>query len=129
MAGLAQFNEIAPYGTNVVLSNASGTSEVTLVSSNVARLRIDAIVCTNTDTVAHVLDIKLQYVASHVIGSVTIPAGAGYGAVPSIEVVQALNLPNVPGFILPATCFINVQLEVTLTSGKVVELCAIGGYV
>lgn len=91
--------------------------------------RFDVIMAANNDTINHI--VGFTFVANltrGVIGSVTVPAGAGYGAVPPVDVLAAM-LPTAQPFLLVESngdrfCFVGE----TINTGKIVSLYLQGGF-
>jgi hypothetical protein len=63
------------------------------------------------------------------LGTVVIPAGAGYGAVPSVDLVAALIPSTLGAILLPANFLIEVKPDPLLGSGEELLFSFLGGYV
>jgi hypothetical protein len=115
----------------VVVNNANGTTAVTALTAGSNGTRIDKLIATSTDTSAHDVEIILN---GNVIGTVSVPAGAGTSSsTPAKDVFADANIPlpfdafgNKVAY-LAASDTLQVQMAVAVTSGKVVSLTALGG--
>ena len=77
----------------------------------------------STDTVDQVLSLWLyDGTNSILLKSVTIPAGAGTGAVPAVDLLGALSNQTPPSFYLAPTFRIQASLAAAPSTGKLVYL-------
>lgn len=123
------FNETQPIAANGAINNGNGTSQVTALSVNQGPWRLDSLICTNTDTVAHNLLIYISIgISQTLLGSAIIPAGAGIAGAPGVDAL-ALAMPSTQkglAFNCPST--LAVATDVTVTSGKFIYWTLQGGY-
>lgn len=126
--GIQQYDESAPLVGMAQIVNADGTGVVTLDTSTTARRRYDSILVTSTAVADHKLTIW-TYVGAfgNKLGVVNIPAGAGSGAVPGVEVIAGLALGNVGAIVLPPVTDLKAKLEVTLGAGELMYITLLGG--
>lgn len=124
------FIETAPFGSGSVANNALGTAAATLVAAAATPRQIDDIIVTSTEVVARVVDLIWQIGGTNrVIGSVSIPAGSGFGGVAPVNMLVALaaELPN--GIRMQANDTLLYQMETVITSPLVLNLTVSGGLV
>lgn len=57
----------------------------------------------------------------------TLPAGAGYLGVPSVDLIPLLQVPAIDGIVIKPSDNLTVQLEVAVTAAKAITLVAMGG--
>jgi hypothetical protein len=128
-SGTQQFNETQPISANGAINNGNGTSQVTALAVNQGPWRLDALICTNTDTVSHNVLVYITVGASQtLVASAAVPAGAGLAGAPSVDVL-ALGLPSTQkGMSFSAPSTLAVQTDVTVTSGKFIYWTLQGGY-
>jgi hypothetical protein len=124
--GLGQTFTTQPANGAVTFLNADGTTAKAVYTGSTGPFHVTAILLTNSDSVARVIDILLRIGATnYLVGSVSIPAGAGLaGAVPK-EFFEALNLVNLVGVDAGATNAIWAAMEATITSPNVVTVSVI----
>lgn len=129
MAGTGQFNEVYPlFGTFTFLSSYTpGTAE------NVTNLgggpgRVDVLLATNADAVAHVVHIKVIVGGTpNQVGDVNVPAGAGVGSVAPVDVLAAIMPSTQQGIVLPVGYDLAAVMSAAPGAGTYVTLAAFGG--
>lgn len=126
--GLSQFDEVQPLQQNLRADNSWGTTPTNTANIPVGRYRIDGILLTSNDVIAH--DVDFYYATSGAvreIGSVAVPAGAGYGATPPIDALPLLLGTSTWQLVLPAGDLVLISFEVAITSGQFVDITFFGG--
>lgn len=74
----------------------------------------------NSDSIPHtVILANAGFAPPGQYGSISVPAGAGQGAVPSVDMVLAILGTGNQGLPIPATYFLTVQVGEAITSGHV----------
>jgi hypothetical protein len=125
---LALFNESAPYIVQTIFTNATGTAKTNITTASFPRKRVDQILCANTDTIAHVVNLSIEGAASTIIESISVPAGVGSAGVAPMNILANLNLLPVAGVYLDGTTNLAATLEVILTATKTLSFMIMGGY-
>jgi hypothetical protein len=128
--GLSLFDESYPltFGNQIVPADALGSKAATSTES-ISR-RIDAITVSNTDTIAHVMQLR-QVIGgtTRLIGSATIPIGAGIGGAPTVDLLALCQPATQTNLLLLPGDSLTVVLEVALNAGKAIDLVTRGGFV
>lgn len=126
---LQQFDERLALAVAVVMTSAyvAGTS-TDLVPISPQTSRVDALQGINTDTVIHTGEILLNNGSTYVsIGGFSLPAGAGVGATPPVDLLAAI-LPSAMHYItFPGTYKLAVALDAAPAAGKTCTVVALGG--
>ena len=80
------------------ITNASGTTPVTLTTAGSNGSRRFSLSCTSTDTAAHSMAIaKVRSGVSYLLATVSIPANAGnVSGTPRVAVLSTANFPGIP---------------------------------
>lgn len=103
-------------------------SKQTIPTNNSYDERIDVLQAVNTDTVAHELSIWLDNApTAHGIGSVTLPAGAGTGAIPAVDVFAALLPASFHYLYIQSGGAFYASVAEAISSGKNVYVWGLGG--
>lgn len=113
----------------VRIENADGTTAKTLLTAGTNGTRVDSIIATSTDTSDRTLTLYLlKNAVSYRLGEVTIPDGAGTNGVDAAADGITLALPFIGGsFHIEAGCSLTVAVKVAVTSGKAIDVIALGG--
>jgi hypothetical protein len=128
--GLSQLEEVQPLQEQFRWTNASGTGTNNAANTAAGRYRIDGILVTNTDTIAHV--IRYYYATGgqvRLIGSVNVPAGQGTGGTPPVDCLPALIGTSQWQMVLPVGDLILISFEVAIVSPYLVDMVFFGGIV
>lgn len=116
---LGAASQLAPADTTVAKSFWTADAQVR---------RLDAIVLSSTDTSDRAVQFAINLgAADQALFEVNVPAGAGHGIVPPIEVFQTLNLTNLPALVVPGGGTLRWNAVVTVTTAKVIQAVAFGG--
>jgi hypothetical protein len=125
--GLQSFDEVTPVFANATWTPGLGTGVNNFTSSQNNVWRIDTFIATSTDTIDHLCQVWLNSV---LIDTINIPAGAGNGTVPPVNMMaKLLTDVGLDHIVLPITKTIQVGLTVGLQAGKVIYFFASGGIV
>jgi len=116
--GLGIFDETTPYQAFFDIQAADGTAYKAFTASQLGRIRVDAIYCSNDDSIAHYLQIAVfDGSAWSPYGTVTVPAGAGRTNVPAVEAIGLL-IPAAIGAIIIAPFYqLGGRTDVAVTGG------------
>ena len=125
---LSIFDERSALVAGLQLILASGTSDNLIIDTGTQDRRIDSIICTSTDTIDHDVQIKVNYTSGpQVIGSVHVPAGAGYGGVAAVEGMLTLSVSPIAGILLGPGSQLFVRALVPVTTALAVDVLVQGG--
>lgn len=125
---LSQLSETAPIVANVGIDNSNGTSDINLVGPPYGAWRVDSLLMQTDDTASRVVDVKIAHQGFvSIIGSATLPAGAGLGGSPSVDLLQALPTSAQSNIVLGAGDELIIAMETAITSGKSSTITVLGG--
>lgn len=126
--GFQTFDERIAINLVAQLANSDGTTSRSIWTADAQVRRLDAIFISSTDTVDRYVQFNLNIgAADQALWEVLIPAGAGHGVVPSVEVFETLNKVNLAGMVVGPGNIVRWNAVVTLTSAKILQLIALGG--
>jgi hypothetical protein len=90
--------------------------------------RVDSILLSSTDTVDRYVQFSLNLGATdQQMFEVLVPAGAGHGVVPVVEVFATINQANLIGLVVGPSCVLRWNAVVTITTAKVLQAVLTGG--
>jgi len=122
------FDERTVLSGGVLMVPADGTATKIIVPSNSSDRRIDAIVVSNRDGIAHVVNVSHVLAGVTVqLGSVSIAAGQGYLGTPGIDLLAAILPATQVGINLPPFATLNVSLAVTIVATFDMSFFYVGG--
>jgi hypothetical protein len=123
--GIQQFDEVQAILHEQKLITSSGTSKQNVAINSTNAEYIESWWACSDDTVDHL--VQLWY-STTLIGIVTVPAGAGQGTVPAVNLMNTVNAAlGAPVIKLMAQKAIAVQLLVAMTAAKSMWVGAAGG--
>jgi hypothetical protein len=126
--GIQTFDEILPSLLGVTFVNADGVTIKVVAGNSLQRLRCDGLIATNTDTIAHVARLYLNLAAvNYLLGSVSIPAGAGTLGAPGIDLIAGALPAAVSTIVLGPGQFLTLSMEVAVVATFTVAVAALGG--
>ena len=128
--GLSQFDEqLAIVGVGII-NAATGTGRIAAAPFQGRQHRVDAVYCTNTDVIAHNVRLWLNRGGVFgLLGSENVPAGAGTGGSPSIDLIATCLPASQTGLVLDNTCELDVSVEVAVTLTYEVDVIVQAGNV
>jgi hypothetical protein len=125
--GLSAFEELSPWtrGTQFDDSNATADKAVFYIANR--RVRLDLLLASSDDTVDQevIFGANLDAGDYVVLGSVPIPAGAGFGGVPPVNILPSLGYSG-DGIVFSPDVVIQAHCTALMSSGKFVYLVAWG---
>lgn len=90
--------------------------------------RLDTVVLSSTDTVDRVVQFSVLLGATNFpLFEVNVPAGAGHGVVPAVELFATINQVNLVGIVIPTNGTLQWSAVVTVTAAKAITAVALGG--
>jgi len=113
-------------GTEIVDSSGTAAIQVAIGASPLGSV-VTKLIVTSTAIAAHVVLLTIDDGDQGVLGSVSIPAGAGHAGVAAVELLDALLLPRGGELVLPASDQLKANVEVALDSGETIGVLALGG--
>ncbi len=114
---LQTFDERTVLAQQVLMLPADGTATKIIVAANSSDRRVDAIVVSNRDGIAHVVNVNVVLAGVTVqIGSVSIPANQGYLGTPGIDLLASILPATQVGINLSPAATINVVLAVAIVA-------------
>lgn len=130
---LQEFDEQVPVNLICVFNDAWNPAIGFLFAFPIARTqRWDLVLGSNCDAVDHDVSVHVydeQDAYRKPVGSVTIPAGAGYGAVPPVDVLGQLLAATGRGLVLANGHGLELFIDAAPGTGNVVSVWVQGGYV
>jgi len=126
--GLQTFDERTILAAVKLVAPADGTGAVALLPVHSSDRRVDTIIATNRDTIAHVVTLTLNNGATTIIlGSVSLAAGAGTAGTPAVDVLAACLPATVVGLLLVPADNLLVTMAVAIQATFDVGFKVIGG--
>jgi hypothetical protein len=121
------YDEVTPIASPISFTSADTTVAKVVAGNTLGKYRVDALLVTNTDGIAHVVDLYAHVGAvSYHIGSVSVPAGQGTGGTPALDLLAAAFPATQVGISLPAVTSLWASMEVSIVTGSV-DLLFVGG--
>jgi hypothetical protein len=110
------------------IANAQGTTPVAVATAPQPGLRIDAIIAGNDDSIDHVVEFGIDNGAqAHYLGSVVVPAGAGQGGVPAVDVLAALQVGTLGAVLVAPDIEVVARVPVAMQGASYLYLTTVGG--
>jgi hypothetical protein len=122
------YSETRPIVQQRVLAIVSGTDPFSVLDWGSDNARIDVLIASSTEAIDHVLTVLINSSEGIAVGSVNIPASAGHGAVPAVDVLAGLPFPLRNGWAQTPAETVEVALEVACVAGEI-ALVALGGVI
>lgn len=116
----------------IVASNkwdtANPTDTYTMITGGYPGGFIAAMVATNSDTIAHTIKLAMSGIAfGGLIETINVPAGAGYGTTPAVDVMAALPAALAGGFVFTYEYSLTAAGGEAVGTDKLVGLVVFGG--
>ena len=128
MPGPGQFNEVYAQENSQTFLAADAVAAKIVFDPAPYMGRVDAIVATSTDVVDHYLTLSYNNVtATGSLGTVKVPAGAGYGAVPAVDVIAGLPASIQTNLTFGLGSILYGFLDTAVTAAFEVDVTAVGG--
>ena len=122
------FDERTVLSGVVLMVPADGTATKIIAAANSSDRRVDAIVVSNRDGIAHVVNVSIVIGGVTVqLGSVSIAAGQGYVGTPGIDLLAAVLPATQVGVNLAPSATINVTLTVAIVATFDMSFWVAGG--
>jgi hypothetical protein len=125
--GLSQFDETIGTVKQYPLAPADGIVVQDLWDTAPYQSRIDVIVAGNSDVIPHV--VRFYYSTggtTTLLGSVSVPAGAGTLGTPTVDMLAAFPVGLQAGMLMPPGTILQVQNEVVAGAATAVDVTAFG---
>lgn len=122
------FDERAPANAACYIQAAQGLNPVTLRTAGSVGGRIDDVLMSNSDTIAHVIIFGMTIGANpYVIASISVPAGAGSGGTAPVRLFDTQMPVQQAGWVLNPLGVVTAAVEVAVAATKTVTIVALGG--
>jgi len=126
--GFERFDIKVPLNDTLYISISEGTNSQTITNNPQVPTRIDAMFVTSTAATDHLLEVGVyEGGRTHSFGRVNIPAGAGNGIVPIVEVVAALAPPSLGCFLITSSWVFYGLVPVALIGAEEIKAVCIDG--
>jgi hypothetical protein len=131
--GLDRFAETAPRSWQSNLVDTATTNWAALVTEgDRPYFRVDSITVVNTDSIDHVLQVAIDSNPRSdeeygILATVVVPAGAGNGTVPVVDLLAAFPVTLQQGFAVDWSAEISFRTTVAVTTGARIGITTIGG--
>lgn len=123
------FDEVRLGGNAVVLDNSLGTGLAEIIPASQYGVRLDTLVGSNNDAIDHVVAFAFDFGGGiRHFGSVSVPAGSGYGGVSSVDLLAGLLPINTAGLTVEPSVIFECANEVSATVAGSVTVSWIGGW-
>jgi hypothetical protein len=128
VASLSNLAESLPWDYADSFTSADGTTRKQLFPNRDTLGRVDYVLFSNSDSVAHTfaLTLETQNSDGH-LGEVVIPAGAGHGAVKPFEAFAAIFPTGLNGIAIDAARNLYANAVTALPGGVTVTFTVLGG--
>lgn len=126
--GLNQFSEGLALNNQVRFTNADGTTLKSVMTQSGYPSRLDSLLVSNTDTIAHVIRFYWNWAGTdYLIGSINVPAGAGTAGVAAVEAMSLLFPSGSQGFTGTSGWNLRASMEVAVVATFNVDMVAFAG--
>ena len=127
--GLSVFDERAPMLGKYDLLPADGTNNVVIHAVHATAARLDALIISNNDTIAHVISVSLRSGAAYyTVGTVSVPAGAGFAATLPVDAMATLAPASLGGLYIPPGFEVTVAAVVAVVATHYMYIVGMGGF-
>jgi hypothetical protein len=117
--GFQAFDERQLLDLHFVADDGTPTGIHNLVFAPNLGARVDSLMVSSTDTIAHTIVLDTSYGGTVIqLGSLSIPAGSGFNGVPPVDLLTPFVLPALGCILLPATAGIHIELLVAVSATK-----------
>jgi len=127
--GISVFDERQPSGINFKFTDGNTPGASNATAGNAQPSRVDHIFATSNDSIDHVLDVRLHNNnwTTTQLGSVNVPAGAGFDpAISPIDLLFTL-FPLLDGIPLDAISWIEINCAVAMSAGTEIHVTSLAG--
>lgn len=125
---VAQFDERTALTVAAQFLPADGTTWKTVHTGALSGSRLDDVLITNNGAAAHVVEFRITIGAtSYQLGSVSVPAGAGYAGAVSVQLSATLQPTNQLGWLIGYNNTFQARVAVVMGAGETLDVVAFGG--
>jgi hypothetical protein len=126
--GFSIFDERVAIQPAATFESADGVINETIIQGSRNGVRLDSLQATNSDAIDHELGFQLNASGYAVeMGTVNIPAGAGFGGVPPVDIMAAIAPTQIGGIIITKDWSFVVENLVAVVFPNKVSVWAFGG--
>jgi hypothetical protein len=123
-----QFDEHLPIIHVVTIVTAMGTGKLTLATPPYQGERVDDILLSNTDAIAHVVNLSYSRSGTNYpLASISVPAGSGSAGVPPVNLADTQSPSKHLGWLLQAPDTLAVNVEVAMGAATTLYVVSQGG--
>ncbi len=127
--GIDRFSSVTPINTGTRMLPADGTTAKSVGLATSLNRRYDSLLVSSTDTIPHVVEVLLlDGGTTTLLGTASIPAGQGYAATPSIDILPLVLPASQDGLPLKAVTNLQVRCVVAIQATFIMDFTLIGGY-
>jgi hypothetical protein len=128
--GFSTFDERSLISAPTQLSQYSGIVAVPIFLAVEGPVRFDLIALNSTCAASHVVELLLAApTVPVIIGSVTVPAGAGADGSPPVSLLANILTGPQDGLVFQRNQTLYVRAQVILGAGELINILYLGGYV
>lgn len=124
---LSIFDERLPVVETVQADDTWATDVTNLHTTGNLPERVDAIWVTTDSAAAIIVRLIYGWDGNNIVGSISVPAGAGRAAAAPIQLLTCLPENPHEGLLLLPGAILKLQLETALAAGKTMAFTLIGG--
>lgn len=126
--GVSNYDESVPYCWTVRFVNGGATSSTLITAGTQSTARVDDLIAVSTCAADRLLDVQLiKSSIPYSFGKVLVPAGAGNGTVPPVNLMDEIR-PTLVGGICPAGAdTMAIAIDSAPGAGENVTVVALGG--
>jgi hypothetical protein len=124
---LQVFDGAAPLLQTKHFLAADTTARVDMGYAPLPHCLVTNILLANEDTIAHVVDVWQKSSANYfLLGSVSVPAGAGFAGVPTVDLIATMGLSATGGLLQIYNNQFALSLEVAMVGAHYLDATALG---
>jgi len=125
--GLALYSEVYPFTTQILITHEVGTITMSVLSESRRIKRVDAVWAVSTSVAIHALVMGVNDGVGVSLPAVSVPAGAGTGAIPVFDVLAALPTLPLGALLIEPVGTLDAHVVVELAEGETIHLIIFGG--
>jgi hypothetical protein len=126
--GISIYDESLPLNEGASIEDTDSTNWRAIHTGIQSLCRIDSILVTNSDTVDHILNLRLNLDATQTkLCSVSVPAGSGATGLPPVDLILEIPGAMASGIPLYAFSGLEIQAEDAFAEGTGAQITVLGG--
>ncbi len=124
---LGVYDERNPTAQVAFLDSTNGVAFKEILAANPRNFRVDNILVASTSVVDKVVILALGATEAYRMPAVIVPAGAGDGVVPAVDLIAALGTLGQGALVLAVNRALDVRVTVAMGAGETLYLTILGG--